>query len=181
MTVALAAALLVTLAVLAVSLNHVAARLSLIEVALNEGLPPGHEIVGVPETIISPEETAALLGPGIHLFLSRGCHACMRLIDELAHTALSAPVDLHLRYIDRPRPIAETVAARSNARLHAHEGDLAAQVGADPLPYTIVIGANQLQARGVSPTQAQVVSLARDAGFHVDRAEHADHRATSQP
>lgn len=174
MTGVLALALLVGLGLLGVALNHIAARISLVEVIFNEGLPPGHEVVGrsaVAGRVAEPSEIEALLGPGVHVFLSRSCHACMRLIDELNTAPLpagTAETALHLRYIDRPRPIAQSAAEQSGASLHAHQGDLSAQVGADPLPYAIVVGSSQSQARGVSPSRKQVVALARDAGLQFD-------------
>lgn len=153
---------------LALVLNHVYARLALIELTLNEGLPPGYEISAVSHaeraTGASSAETTALLRPGIHIFASRNCHACQRLLDELDAVALTLGDELHLHYIDRPRPLATSVADRHGATLHTNHEDVAARVRADPLPYTIAIGPEALVSRSVTPTIAQVLETARNAG-----------------
>lgn len=156
-----------SLAVLGVVLNQVQARLALLEVALNEGLPPGH---GVTEATpsgrsvgASPDEVASTLGLGVHVFLSRSCHACQRLVTELDER----PFDLdrlQFRFVDRPRPLVTEIAAANGAALAVQQDELARSVDADPLPYTIAVGAHGLVARGVTPTRADVLALCRHAG-----------------
>lgn len=168
MIAVLALTVVVAVAFMAIALNHAAARIGLIEVALNEGLPPGHEILRTAGTAAQHVQIDGLLSTGVHVFLSRSCHACMRLIDELATAPLYLEGDgpaVHLRYIDRPRPIAHSAAQASAVILHTQQGELSTQLGADPLPYTIAVGEHQSQARGVSPTRKDIVRVARDAGY----------------
>jgi hypothetical protein len=161
------------LAGLAVVLNHCYARLALVELTLNEGLPPGHQNAPVEQLATSlgrsqSNEATTLLGSGVHIFLSRNCHACQRLIDEFDETPISVNSDLHLHYVDRPRPIAASAAANAGAELHEQHNELAIRVGADPLPYTVAVGLHGLLAQAVTPTIGQVVVTARDAGITMD-------------
>ena len=167
-----AAVLLIVLgaasALFAVVLNHIYARLALVELTLNEGLPPGHEVTTSAATgtaTVTSAEVAALLPAGIHIFASRNCHACQRLLDELDRVQLAVDADLHLHYVDRPRPLAQHVADRQRATLHSHHDEVAERAGADPLPYTIAIGTESLVSRAVSPTVAQVLETVRNAGI----------------
>ena len=87
------------LAGLAIVLNHCHARLALVELTLNEGLPPGHQ--NTPTELLASSfgqsqsrEITTLLGSGVHIFLSRNCHACQRLIDEFDETTVT---DSHFR------------------------------------------------------------------------------------
>lgn len=174
----LAIALTLAFVLLGVVLNHVYARLALVELTLNEGLPPGYEgISGEPgadaASSITRPALAALLAPGVHIFASRNCHACQRLLDELDAVELQLPAELHLRYVDRPRPLATSVAQAQGATLHADQQELATRVAADPLPYTIVIGEQSLVGRSVTPTVALVLETARNAGIHVSVRETA--------
>lgn len=155
------------LAVLAVVVNQLQARIGLLEVTLTEGLPPGHSpnerTQGDPDAIaLAPVD---VLSPGVHVFVSRSCHACQRLVDEMEHawTALGAPISL--RYVDRPRPAARELAARLGFTSVEYDADLASGVGADPLPYTIAIGDHGLVARSVTPTIQLIHETARDAGL----------------
>lgn len=169
MTAVLALALLAAVILLGAAVNHMVARLGLIEVTLNEGLPPGHEErPGAGVVAVDQATIAGLLGPGVHVFLSRSCHACMRLIDELASSPLDLADDarpVHLRYIDKPRPIAVEAAQVGGAELHANQGELTVRLGADPLPYTFVVGEHGSNAQGVTPTAKHVATLANDAGL----------------
>lgn len=163
----LALVLVVAFLGMALVLNHARARLALVELALNEGLPPDHQV----STHAAPPTTAdlaALLGPGIHVFLSRNCHACQRLVDEFAQTSMTIAATFHLRYVDRPRPIASQAAANVGAKLHSHQVELAAQTGADPLPYTVAVGSHGLVASAITPTVPQVMVTARNAGITID-------------
>lgn len=162
----LAIALAIAFMAIAVALNHCHARLALIELTLNEGLPPGHQLPAV-TTPVPSADVAALLGEGVHVFLSRNCHACQRLLDELSQTALTTQSPLHLRYIDRPRPRANDVAEHVDAALHSHQVELAQQAAADPLPYTVAIGTHGLVAGAVTPTVPQILVAARDAGITI--------------
>lgn len=163
LTVVLAGAL----AALGLALNHVYARLAVVELLLNEGLPPGHETVTstAATSDLAPHEVAEQLGAGVHLFVSRTCHACQRLLEELDQTDLT--MALVLRHVDRPRPIAESISKRTGATLHTHQAELAAAVGADPLPYAIAVGPHQAVAGAVAPTVSQLLTTARDAGVRV--------------
>lgn len=163
---------LVAVALLAVALNHCHARLALIELALNEGLPPGYEHGPVPigNGAVSSTDAARALSAGVHIFLSRNCHACQRLIDELDQVTLDVDGPLHLRYVDRPRPIAAVAAENHGAELHDHDHDTAQRVRADPLPFTIAVGDHDLTSRAVTPTVHQVVIVARDAGIRAEMA-----------
>lgn len=162
---------LAALVALSVVLNHCQARLALIELTLNEGLPPGHD----PAAAAAPGSGSAAqllrgeheegLDAGVHVFLSRNCHACMRLVEEFAHAQVELAAPVHLRHVDRPRPIAASAAERVGASLHDHQRDLADRVGADPLPYTVAIGPHGLVSRAVTPTIGQIVLAARDAGI----------------
>lgn len=163
--VVLAAVLGTAFVVLAIALNHCSARLALVELALNEGLPPGHHAAsaGVAGRSLQPA-----LEPGLHVFLSRSCHACQRLIEELDSSELRVHGPLLLRYVDRPRPIAIELAAKLGAEIRDLEGGLPGSLAADPLPYTIAVGEHGLTARSVTPTVRQVATVARDAGIRCD-------------
>lgn len=164
---ALSLVLAVAFALLALVLNHVYARLAIVELTLNEGLPPGYESNAEPVSggaTVASGLVAELLGPGVHLFASRSCHACQRLLDELDAIELDLVADLVVHYIDRPRPLAKAVAERHGAVLHADQEELALRSGADPLPYTITVGPESLVSRSVSPTVAIMVETARNAG-----------------
>lgn len=172
MTVAaLSLVLLAALVLLAVVLNHSQARLALVELTLNEGLPPGHgqrvppDVVRRQPQVGEPGESAEALETGVHIFLSRNCHACQRLIEELRHADVDLDAPLNLRYVDRPRPIASAAADHLGATLHDHQNELASGVGADPLPFTIAVGPHRLASRAVTPTVGQVLHAARDAGI----------------
>jgi hypothetical protein len=146
---------------LGVVLNHAYARLALVELTLNEGLPPGLEQ--------SASSAGRASGPanvdsGVHIFLSRSCHACQRLIEELAETTLVSDRPIHFRYLDRPRPIARSAADRSSATLVTSDVETARSLGADPLPYSVIVGDHGATSHGVTPTATQVIALARDAG-----------------
>lgn len=173
-TAALAIVLFVALGAVAVVFNHIQARLALVELALNEGLPPGYQrldpLSGVAATssagpTVTVTNPSDVLPVGLHVFLSRNCHACQRLVDELDQARLEVGAPLHLRYVDRPRPIAAAAAVRQGATLHEHQNELAAQVHADPLPFTVGIGEHGLASRAVTPTVRQVLVAARDAGI----------------
>lgn len=168
----LAIVLAVALAGLAVVLNHCHARLALVELALNEGLPPGYQstplATAAPVNPPTAARTTQILGAGVHVFLSRNCHACQRLVDEFDQTPVQVGAELHLHYVDRPRPIAASAAARAGATLHEQQTEIASTVGADPLPYTVAVGAHGLVAQAVTPTIGQVSVAARDAGIAMD-------------
>ena len=167
----LAVALVVAAILFAVVLNHCYARLALVELTLNEGLPPGYESP-VQSTTSRSQTTpvmdpAASLEPGVHIFVSRSCHACQRLLDELDQSSMVTSASIHLRSVDRPRPLAASVADQMNATLHEHQAELAAGLAADPLPYAIAMGDHGLLSRSVVPTLAQIVGVARDAGIPI--------------
>lgn len=159
--------LAVALTGIAIVLNHCYARVALVELALNEGLPPGHQHTPITRaaTVASQHKATEILEPGLHVFLSRNCHACQRLIDELSSYELVVDAPLHIRYQDRPRPIAASTAERLGASLVGHQAELLTRLGADPLPYTIAIGNHALVARAVTPTVTQLIATARDAGI----------------
>lgn len=163
----LAVALFGGLVLLAVVLNHCQARLALIELALNEGLPPGYPPAATSDTAGDPGhvEPTEVLPPGVHLFLSRTCFACSRLVEELDGAVLEIGADLHLHFADRPRPLATQVAARHDAALHDHQDELRRILGADPLPYAIAVGPHGLVSRSVTPTVNHIAQVARDAGI----------------
>jgi len=164
-TLVLVLVLAAALAGVGFALNHVYARVALVELALNEGLPPGHAPVAQAQ---SPTiDAAQLLPAGVHIFLSRSCHACQRLIDELDQTRLDSAASLHFRYLDRPRPIASSAADRNQATLVTNDVSVAQSVGADPLPYTVAVGDLGLTAGAVTPTVAQIIQAARDAGIKI--------------
>lgn len=164
-TAALVIVVAVALAGLAAVLNQVMARLALVEVALTEGLPPGHGVATEAPAATNAIEPGAALGRGVHVFLSRSCHACQRLVDELGHRRPGIDAALTLRYVDRPRPLARDLADQLHAALHTDERELAHAVGADPLPYTIAVGDHGLVDRSVSPTVHDIATTARNAGI----------------
>ena len=166
----LAVALVVAFVLIAVVLNHGYARLALVELTLNEGLPPGYE---APTTLatqnaVPQRDPTSTLGPGVHIFLSRSCHACQRLLDELDQTTIDSSIGTQLHYVDRPRPLATATAQRLGATLHHHQAELTQGLGADPLPYTIAVGSHGLVGRSVTPTVHQIQHTARDAGIQLD-------------
>ncbi len=159
------------LALLAVVVNQIQARIGLLEVTLTEGLPPGHQSTDATssaastKTLHAPED---VLSPGVHVFVSRSCHACQRLVEEMEHAWRPLDAATSLRYVDRPRPFARTLADQLNMTSVEHDAEIAAGIGADPLPYTVAIGEHGLVARGVTPTVHLVQDIARDAGMRVD-------------
>jgi hypothetical protein len=163
----LAVALFVSLGAIALIFNHLQARLGLLEVVLNEGLPPGHRgsVTATSSARFESARAVQALGPGLHIFVSRGCHACQRLLEELDDRGLSSDADLHLRYVDRPRPAAETLATALPAHLHRDQLELAEGLGVDPLPHTVAVGSAGLVAHNATPTTALIAQTARDAGI----------------
>lgn len=155
------------LAVLAIVLNHLQARLGLIEVALNDGLPPGHqrERSVAASTTFDSASARQTLGPGLHVFLSRTCLACQRLLDELDRRGLDHAGEIHVRFVDRPRPAAYEVATRIGATVHEHQAAATTALGVDPLPHTVAIGAADLVAHDVTPSIAAMIAVARNAGI----------------
>lgn len=164
MTALLLAFVALALLCLGVGLNHVQARLGLLETMLNEGLPPGHGVASTTNDA-NPAMRTELLSTGVHLFASRRCHACRRLMQNLGNDTLRVDAQLHIHYIDVPQSSAVDLASSLGAQLHTNAQELAAQVGADPLPYTIAVGAHDLVAGAVTPTVAQVARTARDGGI----------------
>lgn len=150
--------------VLAIVLNQIHARLALIEITLNEGLAPGHQRSQSASSDVRADPRE-LLSPGVHIFLSRNCLACQRLLDELESRPPGLSADVALHYVDRPRPIARKVAASLGAELDEQRSELAQACGADPLPYTIAIGAEALLAQSVTPSVAEVAATARHGGI----------------
>lgn len=159
--------LFVALAAMAVVLNQIQARLALVEVTLNEGLPPGYETASFDRgaTPIDPSQVVKALGPGLHVFVSRTCHACQRLIDGLDHVGLVTPANVTLHAVDRPRPTTRSVAEALGATLIEDQAETAARVAADPLPHAIAVGAHGLIARGPVPTVDHLRSIALDGGI----------------
>ena len=161
-------AIAAALGVLAIVVNQLQARIGLVEVTLTEGLPPGHQ----PDDVEADQAIATLapqdaLAPGVHVFVSRSCFACQRLVEEMEHAWADLDAPTSLRYIDRPRPFARSLAADLGLLSVEHDAELAAGVGADPLPYTIAIGDHGLIARSVTPTVQLIQDTARDAGLRV--------------
>ena len=153
-----------SLVVLAVVMNQIHARLALIEITLNEGLAPGHQrpsSTSTAQVLVDPRD----LEPGVHVFLSRNCLACQRLLDDLESRPPQLNADVSLHYVDRPRPNARHVATALGAALDEQRQELAQACGADPLPYTIAIGTEALLARSVTPAVSEVVATARHAGI----------------
>lgn len=159
----------VALGVLAVVVNQIQARLALVEVTLTEGLPPGHRIAASSATTGAAALVPAqdVLSPGVHIFVSRSCHACQRLVEEMEHAWRPIDAAVSLRYVDRPRPFARELASQLGLASTEHDRDMASAVGADPLPYTIAVGDHDLVARNVTPTVHQVQDTARDAGLRL--------------
>lgn len=163
------------LGLLAVALNHLHARVALVELSLNEGLPPGFEALHyrhVAESRLRPADVGDILDAGVHVFLSRSCLACQRLVSELGAINLAVSASLHLHYVDRPRPEARLAAERNQAELHSSQLDLSQRVGADPLPFTVAVGPHGLVGRAVTPTADQLLLTARNAGIEA-RLEQA--------
>lgn len=159
------------LGLLSIALNHCYARLALVELALNEGLPPGFQpSEGAGPVSPGPASLHDVMAPGVHVFLSRNCHACQRLVEELASTKLAVDGDVFLQYVDRPRPIATAAATHQGAELQVDQGDLSVLAGADPLPFTVAIGPHGLISRSVSPAMSQILQAARDAGMQARQA-----------
>jgi hypothetical protein len=156
------------LAIVALVFNQVQARLGLVELTLNDGWPPGHAPTDTSRVDVATIDPQQALAPGLHLFLSRGCHACQRLIDELADGHPPAhPTTFH--YVDRPRPTSRALADAWAAQLLESERELAQSLGADPLPYAIAVGPHGLVARSVAPTRSTLVEVAGNAGLNNQR------------
>lgn len=178
---ALALALAVALSAIAVVLNHCYARLALVELALNEGLPPGHQpsLYGAAHgenatADVGVVEATKRLEPGVHLFLSRSCHACQRLIDDLDASAPKIDAPVFVRYVDRPRPVAHSAAKKLHATVQEGQASTIEAVAADPLPYTIAIGHHRMVSRAVTPSVTQFITAVRDAGYKADLAVEVD-------
>lgn len=152
------------LGIVALVLNQVQARLGLVELTLNDGWPPGHAPTNEAHATAPSVDPHAALEPGLHVFLSRGCHACQRLVDELAERRIPATVP-NFHYVDRARASTRALATAWNAELVEGERELAAALGADPLPYAIGVGPHGLVARSVVPTSSSLIGVARSAGL----------------
>lgn len=149
---------------LAVVVNHMIARLGLIEVVLNEGLPPGYE-ANAPNAGPDPITSRRSLDQGIHVFLSQRCHGCRRLVTELAERQISGATPISFYLVDHARrwDPADTLARLGSVAIDQKE--LADRVGADPLPYAVAIGPDGLVAGGVLPAADKVGELARHCGL----------------
>ena len=152
------------LAIAALVLNQVQARIGLVELTLNDGWPPGHAPSDLNGQRAPTIDARQALQPGLHLFLSRSCHACQRLVDDLAAGSPPAATPT-FHYVDRARPTSRLLAQAWNVALVEGERELAQTVGADPLPYAIAIGNHGLIARSVAPTPAALNAVARNAGL----------------
>lgn len=157
-------------AVIAVVLNQIQARLALLEVTLNEGLPPGHADMTSGPSPAPLADADEVLGPGVHLFLSRTCHACQRLVDALAQANATDVVPLAIHAVDRPRPATRNAAQHLGAQLVEEQLDAASSLGADPLPHAIAVGDHGLVAQGAAPTIERIRSIAHDAGISMARS-----------
>ncbi len=171
-TAVLVIVLAVALGGLALVFNHVTARLGLVELALNEGLPP--RVAPADVSSQTEGDLPTVLEPGLHIFVSRGCYACQSLIGELGTISLTSDYPVHMRYVDRPRPEARVVADRLGAQLVEDQAAVAALACADPLPYTVALGKHGLVEGRVTPTANTIAATGRSVGITVQvDATHA--------
>lgn len=166
----LATALLTTLVGLGCigwGLNNLFARVALVEVMLNEGLPPGLGIrTGITSAAAFDPVEAADLGEGIHIFVSRSCSGCKRLLADLARSrAEFGDHDVFVHYLGRAGHADKQAAYSFATQVEENTASLAASIGATPVPHTLVVADSKLLARSVTSSAAAVRSLALQAGF----------------
>jgi len=141
----LAALLLVPLGLLALGLNHLLARVGLVEFALSQGRPQRPSPLATTEPIrdFDTQRAAALLPPdSVSVFVSATCVACARLIDDLAAPDLTLPFDLDLFFADRRSPLAR------RGQLHEDQADLFGELAVPVTPYAVLTRAGTVAAHG---------------------------------
>lgn len=179
--VILALATLGVCVVLAVVINNIWARLSLIEVYFNEGLPPGLRPTTATSTQIPPQNSAhtgadstarteahtfdirETLGQGLSIFVSRSCPGCQRLLDELA--TLDKLDNTTLYYIDEPNKGNLELLDKLGVEIETGQSELAELVGAKPLPYAFTFGPYSLADSAVVVHLDALRELCANAGL----------------
>ena len=142
---ALAGFLLVPLALLAVALNHLLARVGIIEFALSQGLPAMTTSVTDRPAVQEFDETraGAVLPPdSLNLFVSATCVSCARLIDDLAAPELDHPFGLDLFFSDHRSPLAR------RGQVHENQADVFADLAVPVTPYAVLTRDGEVLAHG---------------------------------
>jgi hypothetical protein len=144
--VALAFVLLASLGLLAVSLNHLLARVGIIELALSQGYPrnaapsapaeqqtPGFDAVAAAD---------ALPADSLNLFVSATCVSCARLVDDLAAPELILPFDLNLHFSEHRSPLAR------HGTVHENQAPLFARLAVPATPYAVELVDGSVSSHG---------------------------------
>lgn len=155
-----------------VAFNHLTARLSLVEVMMNEGLPPGHATADRNASDVATTgsfesgRAREMLPTGVHLFLSRSCFACQRLAEELdGYTLAQPPTPVSVHYIDRPFPASRSTFEDLGLSISTERLDLIEALRIDPLPHTVAIGPHDLVVADVTPTVRSIRDVAEQAAL----------------
>lgn len=132
---ALAAVLLIPLGLLALGLNHLLARVGLIELALSQGRPQQTRPSNTSEQPAAFDPIGAgkaLPADSLNLFVSATCVSCARLVDELAEPDLAHPFELDLYFSERRSPLAR------RGRIHEDQAELFAELAVPVTPYAVL-------------------------------------------
>lgn len=133
------AAVVVTLGcvVIAVVLNNIWARLALVEVVYNEGLPPGFATTDK----LSQSRLREIIGGGLSIFLSRHCQGCRRLLDELDNLSAGEVLDdVTFYFVDEPDAHLLARITKFGSKVEIDQEDLSQRIGVGPLPYALALG-----------------------------------------
>ena len=132
---ALAAVLLIPLGLLTLGLNHLLARVGIIELALSQGRPQQSALTPQPEAApgFDPIRAAAVLPPdSLNLFVSATCVSCARLVDDLAAPDLVRQPELDLYFTEHRSPLAR------RGRIHEDQAELFARLAVPVTPYAVL-------------------------------------------
>lgn len=144
--IALGGVLFTAMVLLALALNHVLARVGIVELGLSQGHPPepgpvADRAVG-PEPFAADHAVVALPDNAVSLFVSATCVSCARLVDDLAAPELDLPFELDLFFSGHRSPLAR------RGTVHEDQSDLIAILGIPVTPYAVAIEEGQVEAHG---------------------------------
>lgn len=178
-TAVIAAVLLAICALIALALNNIWTRIALVEVILNEGLPPG--LSPRHNRAIRAQKAHELLGAGVHIFLSKHCRGCRRFLTQLENALAQTEPDgttdtgigvdtlnMKFYFLDQPNSEALKFADYPNISFCGDVEtnlELSEMLAATPLPYAFAIGAHSLGDHGPIPDLEMFQEIVNNAGI----------------
>lgn len=155
--------LIVALALLAWSLNHVLARLAWLEIALSSGLPQETTVhrdagSGQVSRVFSRDAAAKELPDGLTIFASTSCITCTRIVDELGAEDVTLDEPLLILFSGAKPQIPIELDYQTGRQ------DTFDQLGIPATPYGVVIVDGKVASHGTMPDPQRVQSLLVTAG-----------------